>query len=206
VQLEHTTLPKREHGHKQLGKAAAASHVAQLASFFLLGTAAVMAAWDLPGQGRVVFGTMGIAYALQVRGRVSEWGWRVHPDRSCWTSLCHLVHFLVTARLHGDTGRQTTHTLRSPRPSQATRLVMAHMAKEPYSIAAWPMVALALQATAPWLVPATGADPMLLSWSLNLVVTAGYLHYVVSVVRQVAAFLGIYALTIKRAMPAAKAA
>ena len=83
---------------------------------------------------------------------------------------------------------------------------MAHMAKEPYSIAAWPMVALALQAAAPWLVPATGADPLLFSWSLNLVVTAGYLHYVVSVVRQVAAFLGIYALTIKRAMPAAKAA
>ena len=32
-----------------------------------------------------------------------------------------------------------------PHPLQATRLIMAHMCKEPFSVAAWPMVLIALQ-------------------------------------------------------------
>lgn len=68
-QLEHTTLPKREHGHKQLGKAAAAAHILQLGLFFALGAAVLgVAAPQQPGQARVANATFGILYALQVRG------------------------------------------------------------------------------------------------------------------------------------------
>ncbi|KAI7846212.1 hypothetical protein COHA_000282 [Chlorella ohadii] len=130
-QLEHTTLPKREHGHKQLGKAAAAAHIAQLAVFFALGAAMLgLAAPQLPGQARVANATFGILYALQ-----------------------------------------------------ATKLIMAHMAKEPYEVG---------NHFLPF------ADAVLLNYSVCAVSLALYLHYVVSMVREICAFLCIPCLTVRK--------
>ena len=105
LQLEHTTLPKREQGHKQLGKQHAASHLLQvrwrahrshlstalwgaalaqlsrllikrppplptlllqLLLMFALGGMLLMLPHPAPGQGRVVMGTFGVIYAMQV--------------------------------------------------------------------------------------------------------------------------------------------
>eukprot|EP00887_Chlorella_sp_A99_P008007 scaffold12.g8007.t1 len=64
-QLEHTTLPRRERGHKQLGKAAALQHLGQLMVMFALGALVLLLPADAPGQARVVMGTFGVVYALQ---------------------------------------------------------------------------------------------------------------------------------------------
>lgn len=64
--LEHTTLPIKERGHKQLGKWRAAWHLLQLLSFFVLGGVLVTLPGFAPGQGRVAFATFGVAYAMQV--------------------------------------------------------------------------------------------------------------------------------------------
>jgi ethanolaminephosphotransferase len=142
-QLEHTTLPKREHGHKQLGKAAAAAHIAQLALFFALGAAMLgVAAPQQLGQARVANATFGILYALQ-----------------------------------------------------ATKLIMAHMSKEPYEVTAWPLVLLAVQ-VANHVVPF--ADAALLNYSVCAVSLVLYLHYVVSMVREICAFLCIPCLTVRK--------
>ncbi|PRW57623.1 CDP-Ethanolamine:DAG ethanolamine phosphotransferase [Chlorella sorokiniana] len=82
-----------ENGHKQLGKAAAVAHIAQLALFFALGAAMLgVGAPQQLGQARVANASFGILYALQ-----------------------------------------------------ATKLIMAHMSKEPYEVTAWPLVLLAVQ-------------------------------------------------------------
>lgn len=85
-QLEHTTLPKREHGHKQLGKAAAAAHIAQLGLFFALGAAMLgLATPQQPGQARVANATFGILYALQVGWKHRlRWPCCVRPAAGCW--------------------------------------------------------------------------------------------------------------------------
>jgi hypothetical protein len=67
--LEHTTLPKRERGHKQLGPSHAASHLAQLVAMFALGGVLLGMPHPSPGQGRLVMATFGVVYALQVGGR-----------------------------------------------------------------------------------------------------------------------------------------
>lgn len=142
-QLEHTTLPKREHGHKQLGKAAAAAHIAQLGLFFALGAAMLgLATPQQPGQARVANATFGILYALQ-----------------------------------------------------ATKLIMAHMSKEPYEVTAWPLVVMAVQ-VANHFVPF--ADAVLLNYSVCAVSLVLYLHYVVSMVREICAFLCIPCLTVRK--------
>ena len=77
---------------------------------------------------------------------------------------------------------------------QATRLIMAHMTKEPFSVAAWPLAMMGLQIGNNF-VPTV--DPLLLAYAVNAVVVAGYLHYVISIVGEICAYLGINALTIK---------
>ncbi|KDD76107.1 hypothetical protein H632_c352p0 [Helicosporidium sp. ATCC 50920] len=79
---------------------------------------------------------------------------------------------------------------------QATRLIVTHMAKQPFVMAAWPFGALALlplNAALAWRL-----DPDLLALAVALVVSAGYLHCVVGMVREICDFLDINALTIKR--------
>lgn len=141
-QLEHTTLPKREQGHKQLGKQHAASHLLQLLLMFALGGMLLMLPHPAPGQGRVVMGTFGVIYAMQ-----------------------------------------------------ATKLIMAHMSKEPFEVAAWPLVAMAAQIANHFL---GWLDPVLLGYSVNAVVVAGYLHYVISMINEICAFLKIPCLTVRK--------
>lgn len=79
---------------------------------------------------------------------------------------------------------------------QATRLIMAHMSKEPFTIALWPVVGQAAQAVN--LGVHRFADPVVVGWIVNIAVILGYLHYVTSVISEVCVFLDINALTIKK--------
>jgi ethanolaminephosphotransferase len=79
---------------------------------------------------------------------------------------------------------------------QATRLIIAHMSKEPFSVAAWPLALIAAQIANHFGGP---LDPFALACAVHAVVVTGYLHYVVCVVGEISGFLGINALTIKRA-------
>ncbi|GAB4823532.1 hypothetical protein N2152v2_010578 [Parachlorella kessleri] len=78
---------------------------------------------------------------------------------------------------------------------QATRLIMAHMCKEPFVMAAWPLAAIAVQVANAWLHI---LDPLLVAYAVNVLVVFGYLHYVVTVVGEICAFLDIPCLTIRR--------
>ena len=71
---------------------------------------------------------------------------------------------------------------------------MAHMTKEPFSIAAWPVALLAVGFVNDrlQLVSIT-----LVAWAILLTLMAGYLHYVVSVIGQICGALNINCLTIK---------
>ena len=79
---------------------------------------------------------------------------------------------------------------------QATKLIMDHMAKEPFEALGWPLALLALniagrRAGVPWL---TGYV-----WGIAAIMLAGYLHYITSVISEICSFLGIACLTIKQA-------
>jgi ethanolaminephosphotransferase len=80
---------------------------------------------------------------------------------------------------------------------QATRLIMAHMAKEPFSVAVWPLVLQLLQ-VANYFVKVL--DPVVLAYAVNSIILTGYLHYVIGMTNEICAYLGIRALTIKPAM------
>jgi ethanolaminephosphotransferase len=79
---------------------------------------------------------------------------------------------------------------------QATRLIMAHMSKEPFTIALWPVVGQAVQAAN--LGVYRFADPVVVGWIVNIAVIVGYLHYVTNIISEVCDFLDINALTIKK--------
>lgn len=81
---------------------------------------------------------------------------------------------------------------------QATRLIMAHMSKEPFEVAGWALVAIALQIANQYVL---WLDPVLVSYSVCAVVIVGYLHYVVCVINEICAFLQIPCLSVKK-MPA----
>lgn len=77
---------------------------------------------------------------------------------------------------------------------QATRLIMAHMTKEPFAIAIWPnlfIASLVLNALFPF------ADPVILAYSVLIIIATGYLRYIFGVVSEICEFLDIHALTIK---------
>lgn len=143
-QLDHTTLPPNEQGHKTLGRAHAAWHLVQIIT--TCGTGSVLLALPLvpPTISRILFATFGVTYAMQ-----------------------------------------------------ATRLIMAHMAKEPFYIAAWPLVLMGIEIANYY---ARFADPILLAYTVNIVVVAGYLHYVIGIIGEICGYLKIKALTIKPRM------
>ena len=77
---------------------------------------------------------------------------------------------------------------------EASKLIVDHMAKEPFELVWWPVAILAA-------VTANAAgggpvDPTVAAVAGFAVATAGYLHYVVGVVRQICDYLGIKCLTI----------
>ena len=70
---------------------------------------------------------------------------------------------------------------------------MAHMAKEPFELAWWPICAMAatLVNNRIQLVP-----PLPFAAFVLAVILVGYLHYVVSLVAEICTYLGIACLTI----------
>ncbi|KAK9844095.1 hypothetical protein WJX81_004397 [Elliptochloris bilobata] len=79
---------------------------------------------------------------------------------------------------------------------QATKLIMDHMAKEPFEALGWPLALLALnivcrRAAIPWLAAYV--------WGVAAIMLVGYLHYITNVIGEICAFLGIACLTIKQA-------
>lgn len=78
---------------------------------------------------------------------------------------------------------------------EASRLIMAHMAKEPFAVAAWPLAVMA-SVTANSVAGGAVVDPFVGVVGGMTIILIGYLHYVVSVVGDVTAYLGIKCLTI----------
>lgn len=90
---------------------------------------------------------------------------------------------------------------------EATKLIMDHMAKEPFEVVWWPLALLSAgglhsAASRRFGPPGSGSTRFLgvspdAVVAFNLaVISAGYLHYVTSVIRETCAFLGIRCLTI----------
>ena len=78
--------------------------------------------------------------------------------------------------------------------AQASKLIMDHMAKEPFELAWWPILLLvALLANA----RVHAVDSAVATWGFAALAVAGYLHYVMSVINEICGFLGINCLTIK---------
>jgi ethanolaminephosphotransferase len=77
----------------------------------------------------------------------------------------------------------------------ASRLIMAHMCKEPFQpplLAIFGMALAVANSRLKW------ADPMQVTLGLAIVALFGYLHYVLSVIDQICNFLGIRCLSLKR--------
>ena len=73
---------------------------------------------------------------------------------------------------------------------------MDHMCKEPFEILWWPVLALVglIANSSMHVLPSA-----LATWGFAMVVVAGYLHYVMTVIDEICGFLGIHCLTIKQA-------
>ena len=79
---------------------------------------------------------------------------------------------------------------------EASKLIMDHMAKEPFELAWWPVGVLAAVTAC---AAAGGVGPIDATTGVFIglvIVAAGYVHYVVCVIGQICAFLGIKCLTI----------
>ncbi len=77
----------------------------------------------------------------------------------------------------------------------ACNMIMAHMCKEPFQPALWAIGAMAVGAVNARLQL---VDRLLLTAGLDALVLLGFLHYVLSVIRQICDYLDIYCLTIKK--------
>ena len=119
-----------------------------------------------------------------------------HLCQILFMCACGTALMLLPTTVSGE-GRVLMATFGVTYAMQATRLIMSHMAKEPFTVAAWPLVLMLVQVANNFLVL---FDPVLLAYSVLAVVVAGYLHYVVGVVNEICGYLGINALTIKPAM------
>jgi ethanolaminephosphotransferase len=77
---------------------------------------------------------------------------------------------------------------------QASKLIMAHMAKEPYNVTFWQVAVLCTHLVVSRLNLLPGS---VMAWGLATIMMAGYLHYVFLTVDQICRFLDINCLTIK---------
>jgi hypothetical protein len=197
-------MPAAERGHKRLGRAAAGRHLSQLAA--VLGLCALALLEACPGgvsQARATLATIGLAYAVQVRMRPCA-----HVPPRCVVKLQRLPRHnslawprrpaeRIGAPLVLDViQRPSGAGVRARARAQATKLIMDHMAKEPFELLGWPLALVALniagrRAALPWL------DGY--AWGLAATMLAGYLHYITSAIGDICAFLRIACLTIKQA-------
>ena len=77
--------------------------------------------------------------------------------------------------------------------SQATHLIVSHMAKEPFELFWWPFTLLLVNLANTRLEL---VNPALFAWACAGIALGAYLHYVFSVIDQICGFLGIHCLTI----------
>lgn len=78
---------------------------------------------------------------------------------------------------------------------QTSRLIVAHMAKDEYYLAAWPMVLMGVQVLNNLFLQVLPG--MEVASVVAALVAVGYLHYVLNVVQEICAALGIQCLRIK---------
>jgi len=76
---------------------------------------------------------------------------------------------------------------------QATRMIMAHMSKEPFQIAVWPNLLIGFQILNHYL---GFFDPIFVAYFVLVAIGCGYLFYISSIISEICDFLGISALTI----------
>jgi ethanolaminephosphotransferase len=76
----------------------------------------------------------------------------------------------------------------------ASQLIVAHMCKEPFDAPLWAMTLMALAIINKVM---RIVDPLRFTLGVDVLLLVGYLHYVVVVINQICAHLGIYCLTIK---------
>ena len=77
----------------------------------------------------------------------------------------------------------------------ASMLIMAHMCKEPFAPPMWAVAGMAFAAANSRM---RWVDPLTATVAFAAVTLAAYLHYVISVIREICAALDIYCLTLKR--------
>ena len=77
---------------------------------------------------------------------------------------------------------------------QASKLIMDHMAKEPFEIFWMPILALVMLLA---FSRAAIVSSEVSAWTFAGLMVAFYLHYVTSAISEICAFLGIRCLTIK---------
>ena len=77
---------------------------------------------------------------------------------------------------------------------QASKLIMDHMAKEPFEIFWMPILALVMLLA---FNRAAIVSSEVSAWTFAGLMVAFYLHYVTSAISEICAFLGIKCLTIK---------
>ena len=76
---------------------------------------------------------------------------------------------------------------------QMSKLIMQHMSKEPFKLSSWPLLCLSVTLLNSKLkiVPSYP-----LAWAINVAVLGGYLHYVISTILEICAYLHIKCFSI----------
>lgn len=76
---------------------------------------------------------------------------------------------------------------------QMSKLIMRHMSKERFTLSSWPLLCL----SATLLNSRYKALPAYpLAWAANLAILGGYLHYVISTILEICAYLNIKCFSI----------
>ena len=110
------------------------------------------------------------------------------------TAVCGICIMSIPAPANGQS-RVHYATFGLTYALEATRSIMAHMSKEPFRIAVWPLLLIVFQVLNHIIVL---FDEVLLAYAVNAVILVGYLHYVVSLINEICAYLGINVLTIRK--------
>ena len=202
-------LPRAERGNKELGLRAATKHLAQLALVVLVGVVSM-------GERERICALFHMEILSGSKGRQKEGGGE-------WLAKIRKEKKKKLTKKRKKIQKLISHTgepLRAPARSalhsraafaafglayalEATKLIMDHMAKEPFEVVWWPLALLsagglhsAVSRRFPGSSPLLGVSPDAVVAFNLFVISAGYLHYVTSVISETCAFLGIRCLTI----------
>jgi hypothetical protein len=169
--------------------------------------------WPTLAARRAAYGGFRVVYALQVRHPSSAEGLAASPLHILLRTVDRPLMLLDILAMHisGELsviacktsviwhGKVSTAVWGCVRDClllhvQASKLIMDHMAKEPFEIFWSPILALVMLLG---LNRAAVVNSEILGWSFAVLMVACYLHYVISTINEICAFLGIRCLTIK---------